>query len=307
MSRLRRGVWATEIGLVALAAFFGAEGLSSVAGIALSAHTPLVRAPPADVKDESLTRPLSADPILARNAFDSVTGSLLPRATPDSLEADSSDPYDAPPCAGLHAVVIAAFADPEASIAALTTEAGTSFLRRRGGEIGAQHIEYITTDRVFVRDATTGKICQAQLFGAAVPPPARERAPATPSAGAEASAIDPALARGIARVGPTDFRVDRSVIERVLADQSEVMKGGIVRPERDGDRTVGVKLSGVRPERLFGLLGLQDGDMLRSINGYEFSSPERVLEALARLPSATELRLDFTRGGQATTYNYAIQ
>jgi general secretion pathway protein C len=58
---------------------------------------------------------------------------------------------------------------------------------------------------------------------------------------------------------------------------------------------------------LLGVLGLQDGDVIRSLNGYEFSSPERMLEAYARLRDATELRLDFTRGGQATTNKYAIQ
>jgi general secretion pathway protein C len=96
-------------------------------------------------------------------------------------------------------------------------------------------------------------------------------------------------------------------MDKVLNDQSEITKGAMIRPERDGDRTVGVRLLKVRPDGLFGLLGLQDGDVMRSINGYDFGSPERMLEAYARLRQATQLVLEFSRGGTATTNTYDIQ
>jgi general secretion pathway protein C len=307
MRKLGEAMWIANILLVGVAAFLGGQGLSAVADIALLRAMPAPTAMPLGAsRTREPARSLSSEPILARNPFDSVTGSLLPVAHADAVEpaAEAYDPFHVPACAKVRAVVIASFTDPEASLAAFEVEGGEAVLRRKGGEIGASRVEYIAADRVFVREE--GKICQAQLFG---PPPvvlAKDRAPATPKP-AEPGAVDPSLAKGIERLGPGRYRIERSVVERLLDDQAEIMKGGTIRPEKDGDRTVGVRLMGVRPDRLFGLLGMQDGDVMRSINGYEFSSPERMLEAYAHLREATELVVNFTRGGQATTSTYAIQ
>jgi general secretion pathway protein C len=302
--RFDRGMWVANAAFVGVAAFFGAQGLSAVASMALS-RVPALSPPAAPELAAADTHARNADAILRRNPFDSITGSLLKvaYAAPTESATESVDPRDAPPCAKIHTVVIAAFDDPEASVAALEVEGGP-VLRRRGGEIGTAKVEYIAVDRVFVRDA--GKLCQAQLFAppVATPAPAAEHKEATPHVD---GALDPKLRDGITRDGPGRYRIERFVIDKLIEDQSEIMKGGVIRPEKEGDRTVGVRLAGVRPDRLFGVLGLQDGDVIRSLNGFDFSSPERMLEAFARLRNASQLTLDFTRGGQTTTYDYAIQ
>jgi general secretion pathway protein C len=301
--RFERGMWAANVAFLGIASFFGAEGLSAVASMAMSPRS----SPPYPEHFRDLPvadgHARTADPILARNPFDSVTGSLIKEAhAAESSPEGSQDPREAPACVKIHAVVIAAFEDPESSVAAFEVEGAPAVLRRRGGEIGAAKVEYIAFDRAFVREG--GKLCQTQLFAPSTVPPVAEHKEATPHV---EGGLDPRIAQGIVRDGPGRYRIERSVLEKLLEDQSEIMKGGQIRPEKEGDKTVGVRLAGVRPDRVFGLLGLQDGDVIRSLNGYDFTSPERMLEAYARLRGATELRLDFTRGGQATTYNYAIQ
>jgi general secretion pathway protein C len=300
--RIERSAWLVKTVMVSVAAYFGATGLSAVASMAMphgAVASPF--APPELTKHDALAK--SADPILRRNPFDSITGSLLrvAYASEPTPERDSLDPRDAPSCDKIHATVIAAFEDPDVSVAALEVD-GVSLLRRRGGEVGTAKLEYISIDRVFLRQ--DGKLCQAQLF-APLPSQAPPRAGATPHV--EPGALDPKIADGIVRDGPGHYRIDRRVVERLLEDQSEIMKGGVIRPEKEGDKTVGVRLAGVRPDRLFGVLGLKDDDVIRSLNGYDFSSPERMLEAFARLRNATQLVLDFTRGGQPSSYTYSIQ
>jgi general secretion pathway protein C len=301
LRRLERGMWAVQMTLVGLAAFFGAQGISAVLGMMLS--SPSFAAAGAQNVAASDPPAKSADAILARNPFDSVTGSLIKvaRADEGAPISESIDPRDAPPCAKVHAVVIAAFEDPEVSVAALEID-GTAYLRRRGGAIGSAKIEYIAADRVFVQE--DGRRCQAQLFAppATPVPPHKEATPRV-----DPGALDPTIAAGITRDAPGRYRIERSVVDKLIEDQSEIMKGAVIRPEKEGDRTVGVRLSGVRPDRLFGVLGLQDGDVIRSLNGFDFSSPERMLEAFARLRLASQLELDFKRGGQATTYSYSVQ
>ena len=305
MRRIGEAMWIANILLVGVAAFFGAEGLSAVAKMAIVSGMPPLGGAPLDAPRASdpPARTITSESILARNPFDSVRGSLLPVAhTDDVASAETYDPFHLPACAKVRAVVIAEFTDPEASLAAFEVEGGEAVLRRRGGDIGQGRVEYIAADRVFVREE--GKMCQAQLFAPAAIVQAKDRTAATPRA---PDALDPAIAKGIERLGPGRYRVERSVVERLLDNQAEVMSGGMMRPEKEGDRTVGVRIFGVRPDRLFGVLGFQDGDVLRTFNGYEFSSPERMLEAYAHLRDATQLRVEFTRGGQATTSTYAIQ
>jgi general secretion pathway protein C len=296
-------MWVANIVLVGVAAFFGAEGLAAVTKMALLRGMPPIGVMPLAARraSDAPARAVSSDSILARNPFDSITGSLLPKPKPAST-ADGYDRFEVPACSKLRAVVIAEFSDPAASLAAFEVEGGEAVMRRRGGEIGQARVEYIAADRVFVRE--DGKVCQTQLFAQPPPPPAKDRRPANPEAG---GGIDPSIARGIERLGPGRYRIDRGVVQRLLDDQAEIMKGALMRPEKEGDATVGVRLVAVRPDRLFGLLGMQDGDLMRSINGYDFSSPERILEAYAHLRDATEIRVDFTRGGQATTSTYSIQ
>jgi general secretion pathway protein C len=302
--RFERCLWVANIALVGVAAFFGAQGISAVVAIGLSplpsplAHWDAVSRPEPD------NRSRSAEPILARNPFDSATGSLVKVAhAGEKAPEESSNPLGAPSCSKIHAVVIAAFDDADSSVAALEVEGGDTVLRRRGGEFGAAKVEFITEDRVFVLEG--GKRCQSQLFAPKVTPVALERKEATPKV--EPGALDPRLAAGITRDGPGRYRIERSVVDKLLEDQTEIVKGAVIRAEKVGDRTIGVRLAGVRPDRLFGVLGLQDNDVIQSLNGFDFSSPERMLEAFARLRIASQLNLDFTRGGQPQNYTYSIQ
>jgi general secretion pathway protein C len=70
---------------------------------------------------------------------------------------------------------------------------------------------------------------------------------------------------------------------------------------------VGVKLYGIRKSSLFGKLGLQNGDLLRTINGFDMGSPDSALEAYAKLRSASNLSLAIVRRGTAVTMEYNIQ
>jgi general secretion pathway protein C len=291
-------MWVANTGVAMVAAFFGAEGLGAVARVALPPASGIsgvaAQVAPAERKEPAR----SAARILERNPFDSLTGSLVRSALAEENALAPVDPTRLPDCQGVRVVVIAASGEPD-DLAAFLVDGARPVVRRRGGVIGGLTVELIAPDRVFLRDAR--RPCQARLFPSAAPlaPLASKTHPT--------DALDPSLATGIERVGPGSYRVERRVVDRVLDDQSEVMRGGMMRPEKEGDRVVGIRLFGVRPDRLFGVLGLEDGDVLSTINGFPFSSPERMLDAYARLRGAAELEVDFTRGGRPMRNTYSVQ
>ena len=74
-----------------------------------------------------------------------------------------------------------------------------------------------------------------------------------------------------------------------------------------GGRFAGLRLRGIRPDTLLGLLGLQDGDRVQRINGFELGDPEHVVEAYARLRFADHLVADVDRGGREMNLDVFIR
>ena len=68
-------------------------------------------------------------------------------------------------------------------------------------------------------------------------------------------------------------------------------------PETKDGKVLGIRLSGIKPNTLLATLGLKSGDRLESINGFNMGSPEKALEAYARLRTASQLDVTVNRRG----------
>ena len=316
---LRRNFWLVLAPLVMLAALLNAKAITQLVGIGLGADEKQLSAPPliaktAPMASGQLSHATSADAILSRNPFDSVTGALNKKPVDDSPVAaaalDLSDPMSAPPCDGVKVLVIAASSDPEWSFAALTTgssDKDKSQLRRRGSEFGGKTLKFVGWDRIWMTSGST--LCQAELFkGAAAKTPAAAAAPPPPPpAAGGAPGLDPSIAKGISKISATEFNIDRGVVDKILENQADLMRQARIVPEQENGKVVGIRLFGVRPDTLLGVLGMENGDRLQTINGFDMASPEKALEAYARLRTADHLTVQVNRRGQNTNLDYNIK
>ena len=313
---LRKNFWLVVLPLVAVAALLNATAVTQLVGISLTPDERALAAPPPVAKTVPMTnasaRNVSAEPILNRNPFDHVTGSLKPPVVDDtaavSTTLDTSDPFNAPLCDGVKVLVIAASSDPDWSFAAVSGSGEPkSVLRRRGGEIGGKRIHFVGWDRVWFQNS--GSLCQAQLFKQADIPVAKpvEAAPAAAPTKGGAPGLDPALAKGIQKVSATEFNIDRGVVDKILENQSELMRQARIVPEQENGKVVGIRLFGVRPDTLLGVLGMENGDRLQTINGFDMASPEKALEAYARLRTADKLVVQVNRRGANMNLDYNIK
>ena len=315
---LKKNFWAVLLALLAVVAFLNAEGIMQLVGANLAADekqltgaSPLARsaAPAASMAPFHAT---SAEAILSRNPFDSVTGPLNARGdrAAERSEAaeqgpDMSDPMNAPQCDGVKVLVIAASSDPDWSFAAFQNGADPkSVLRRRGGEVGTKTVKFVGWDRVWLTNGP--QLCQASMFAppsaSAAPPPA-----AAPAAAGGPGALDPAIAKGIQKVSATEFNVDRGVVDKILENQADLMRQARIVPEQENGKMVGIRLFGVKPETLLGVLGMENGDRLQTINGFDMTSPEKALEAYARLRTADHLTVQVNRKGSNMNLDYNIK
>jgi general secretion pathway protein C len=144
------------------------------------------------------------------------------------------------------------------------------------------------------------------------PPAASASAPAAapsapPVAAGGASGVGDDIKKGIQKVGPNEFNVDRGVVDKILENQAELMRQARIVPEQENGKVVGIRLYGVRPDTLLGTLGMENGDRLEKINGFDMASPEKALEAYARLRTADHLTVSVNRRGQPMNIDFNIK
>ena len=268
--------------------------------------------------------PRRVDPliVLRRNIFDSESGPLDRIVQPEPEPVDEPEPEEIdpnappPPCDGSMRLVGAfvLMRDPDDSFAAITNASGESLLYQSGMEVDNREVVAIHRSRVILRPRG-GNLCSLSMFSegaaprvATAPPSIPRRAErATPNA-ADATGIDSAqLESGISQVSEREFSIERSLVDRLLANQAALMRTARVIPHEEGGRVVGVKLYGIRRSSLLGRLGIQNGDMLRTINGYDMTEPDSALEAYARLRNADRITINLNRRGQDQTIDYQIR
>lgn len=286
---------------VGTAAYFQALGLGSlVAASALPSAIPARGATPLPrAKGDDDLHATNADAILDRNPFDSVTGSL--RGEKGAAPAADA-PGEPPACGAVRALLIAASDEPAWSFASLVEGAGPSKLRRVGDDVAGSKIESIAWDRLVL--ANDHGRCQVKL---GAPPPAAPQAAKPADEPKKPSGVAGEIAQRIHKIDDKTFTVERGAIDSALEHQAELFGRLRVVPEKDGDRTVGIKLFGIKGDSVLGLLGLQDGDRLSSINGFDLSDPQKALEAYARIHVADRLAIAIVRGGKPMQIDVKIQ
>jgi general secretion pathway protein C len=285
---------------IALAAFLNARAISALIEGTVSGGMAI--APPVAIPNVSayVASAKSADAILDRNPFDHVTGPLRGKdpGPGDPPERDT-DPRTAPLCEGVRPLVLVGDEDQKVAFASFDV-GGKHLLRRQGGDVGGKRVAYVGRDRVWL-EGPTG-LCQSLLFGGAAPPPP----PPPPPPEGNRSALETEVAKRIVKTGPNEFQIDRPTVDRIIGAQQELMKARIT-PEKDGDRTLGMKVSGIKPGSVLALIGIENNDRIETINGFELANPEQMLEAFARLRLADRLTVHLTRGGKATNLDYSIR
>lgn len=320
---LRRWFWLVSLAALTGVAFFFASGLSQLLGSALLGTPPVA----ADTAAGPRPRPLASTrtrrhhdthSILSRNIFDSTVGSLIPQAgaltaSSDGGEGPSSN--EPPRCGSDFRLVSTVVSDdPSWSFAAIGA-GGKTLLYRVGGRVNEAEVTRITWRYAFLRPSG-GSECYIGMFvpaeEAGAPRVATTSTTSTTTASSAMSMtgnaeLDSAIETGVQKVSESEYNVDRSLVDRLLENQASLMRSARILPHEENGAVVGFKIYGVRRNSLLGKIGLQNGDIVHAINSFDMTSPDKALEAYARLRNADHLTVSVTRRGQRTNMDYNIR
>jgi general secretion pathway protein C len=128
--------------------------------------------------------------------------------------------------------------------------------------------------------------------------------PPAPPTGAPAPNV---TGSGIRSTGDNEYEVPRAEIDRTLANLNDVaMQARIVPAFKDG-QAQGFKLFSIRPDSIYTKIGIQNGDVIRRINGFELNSPEKALEVYSKLKEAGRIDIEVERNGSVVRKTYNVR
>ncbi|MDP3276262.1 MAG: type II secretion system protein GspC [Deltaproteobacteria bacterium] len=322
---LRRHPWAVTLAGLVPCAFFSASMVNHVlAANVLKANVGVLTRPgggigaSASPERSPLTfRSRDTDIMLRRNLFDADAGCLncpppIVEAPDAGPEADETTPPM--PCSGQLKVMGAVESDdPTWSFVFVSQGTGQPTMPYRlGHQLDGRTVASIGWAPDYGAYAILRPTSGPRCFYAQVMPPAPPAPVAAPVA-AVAAVADPGdslsqiLESGITRDGANQFTLRRATVDRILENQAELMRTTRVMPHMEGGRIAGLTLFGVRPNNLLGRIGMQNSDVLTRINGLEIASPDKALEAYARLRTADHLQLSVLRNGAPVNIDFNIR
>ena len=93
----------------------------------------------------------------------------------------------------------------------------------------------------------------------------------------------------------------------MLANPMEVARGARVVPAMKNGKASGFKLYAVRPTSIFAKLGLENGDTIVRVNGFDLTTADKALEVYTKLRDASTIQIDLERRHQPLTLTYSIR
>lgn len=115
------------------------------------------------------------------------------------------------------------------------------------------------------------------------------------------------LDAGIHKIDDSNFEIDRSMIDKLLANPLAATKGARVTASIKNGKPNGIKLYAIRPSSVYAKLGLANGDTIHSINGNELDSLDKGLEVYQKVKDASSLQVEVTRRGKPMSIHYTIK
>lgn len=253
--------------------------------------------------------------------FDSAQGDLSDTPIPDPALPDEDLPPEEveTPCKGTLRLVgtVVLPGDFERSLAAIVGTDQKVALHQGGADVEGSRIRAIQSDSVILQGASG--FCRLAMFkvaGAAASSPIPRPVASTPkeprrgrgpAVDRNAGLTDEEIAEGIEKVNDTNYNLSRTMLNKVLDNAGRLIGIAAVAPKIENGQSVGLEIRGIRPDTLLTKLGLENGDVLESVNGAPLSSPDAALGAYTTLRTADKFNLSIRRGDQSIMMNYNLQ
>jgi len=296
---LQRYSWALNLVAVLLGAYLLARTVNTVAATAIAPKPALLQQASAAVPQGTAAEHVSLDADKVAKLFD------VPLPKPPPPGQETAEPQRAgwnpvPVRSQLHATLVGtAIAEPaKYSLCQLTnpdvneTQVYAIGERYQGARIYAVEKERVLLDHDGVNEFIDNN---------AGAPPNLGVMPMPQPAGPQASNSD------VRQLSENQYVIAKSTINEALTDMSKLATQARIVPSFKNGASNGFKLFSIVPDSLYSKIGIQNGDVIRKINGYEMNSPDKALEIYQKLRDANRIEVELERRGETVRKSYSIE
>jgi general secretion pathway protein C len=304
----RKYFWTVNLVFILLVAWMVARTAN------LFVESAIAPAPSSEPSARSTQRPRQSDQQVATldmERLSRLTGIKLPEPEPLVREPVAAAPIDEnadPVKSGLRVKLLGTLVASDkywsfASVQDMVTQRSQTYMV--GDRLQGAEVIDIQRERVIILNGGRKEFIDNQPGDGSMPTPAY-----TPPPVAEARPGGPpsnGLGTGIRALNENEYEVPRGEIDKTLANLNEVaMQARIVPAFKDG-QAQGFKLFSIRPDSIYSKIGVQNGDVIRRINGFELNSPEKALEVYSKLKEASRIEIEIERNGAPLRKTYNVR
>ena len=113
--------------------------------------------------------------------------------------------------------------------------------------------------------------------------------------------------KGIHRLGANRYMLDRSTVDGSLKNMAPLFTQIRATPRLENGVAQGFQLTEIQPDSIFQQIGLQDGDLLKAVNGQGVGDPAKAMLMLQSLQAQKSITLDVVRNGSPQQLHYSIR
>jgi hypothetical protein len=87
-------------------------------------------------------------------------------------------------------------------------------------------------------------------------------------------------------------------VKAKLRDVEQVLRRATIKPYRVGGQTIGLRMTRLEKIKSAKSLGIESGDVIRSVNGHRLTSKKKAYQVFKKARSKPNMRVEFLRGNE---------
>ncbi len=298
---LQRYSWALNLAAVLLGAYLAARTVNTIAATAIAPKPALVQQA-ASAPQPSLAQHAELDADKVAKLFDVPLPKPPPPGEAAQEQQQSRGGWNPVPVRSpLHGTLVGtAIADPaQYSLCQITNpDLNETQVYAIGDKYQGARIYKVEKERVLVDNNGVNEY----IDNSAAAPPNLGVAPVPPPPGQVAGGGE-----GVKQLSENQYVVAKSEINNALTNLSDLATKARIVPSFKNGVANGFKLFSIVPDSLYSKIGIQNGDVIRRINGYEMNSPDKALEIYQKLRDASRIEIELERRGETLRKSYSIE
>jgi general secretion pathway protein C len=167
-------------------------------------------------------------------------------------------------------------------------------------------VERIEDERVVIRETGATALTYLERKAASSGSGSSSRK-ASSSGKSSSKKVREEIIKGIKAKGTGRFDISRASIDTVLSNLNVLSTDARVVPDFKNGTQRGFKLFSIKPNSVYSKIGLKNGDVLSRINGYDLSSPDKILEVYGKLKDSEQVTVELLRRGKPKKLDYSIR